>query len=284
MAPRAYWKGYLRLSLVSCPIALYPATSAQEKVRFHQINKATGHRIKYLKVDAETEEPVASDAIVKGYEIDKGAYLEVSPNELAAIDIESTRTIEIDSFVARAEIDTLYLANPYYIVPDGKVGEQAYAVIRTVIENMKMAALGRVVFSTREHVLALEPRDKGLLGTTLRYPYEVRDAREYFDDIAEQKLPKDMIDLAAHIVKTKQVHFDPSTFEDRYENAVVDLLKRKQAGQKITAQKHERPSNVVSLMDALRRSVKAEKGTSDKQARTKPKRKAMTRRKLKSAS
>ena len=174
MAPRAYWKGYLKLSLVSCPIALFPATSEREKISFHQLHKQTGNRIKYRKVDAETGDEVESADIIKGYEVGKGEYLEIEPEELEAIAIESKRTIEIDEFVPRKEIDELYFNNPYYIVPDGEVGQQAFAVIREAIRQEGMVAIGKVVFTSREHVIALEARDKGLLGVTLRYPYEVR--------------------------------------------------------------------------------------------------------------
>jgi len=179
VAPRAYWKGYLKLSLVSCPVALFPASSEREKIRFHQINKATGNRIKYRKVDAETDEDVDTSDIVKGYEVGKGEYIELEPEELEAVAVESTRTLEIDEFVPKKEIDELYLNNPYYVVPDGDVGQQAFAVIREAIRKEGMVALGRVVFTSREHVIALEPRGKGLLGITLRYPYEIR--KEAFD-------------------------------------------------------------------------------------------------------
>ncbi len=190
MAPRAYWKGYLKLSLVSCPIALFPATSEREKIRFHQINQATGNRIRYVKVDAESGEEVETENIVKGYQVGKSEYLQFEPDELEAIAIESKRTIDIDEFVPKDEIDELYLNNPYYIVPDGEVGVQAFAVIREAIRKEGMVAIGKVVFTTREHVIALEPRDKGLLGITLRYPYEIRDAKDYFDDIPDEKSPR----------------------------------------------------------------------------------------------
>ena len=203
VAPRAYWKGYLKLSLVSCPIALFPATSEREKISFHQLNKNTGHRIKYRKVDAESGDEVEAADIIKGYEVGKGEYLELEPEELEAIAIESKRTIEIDEFVPRKEIDELYFNSPYYIVPDGEVGQQAFAVIREAIRKEGMVAIGKVVFTSREHIIALEPRGKGLLGVTLRYPYEVRKEAEYFDDIEDEKVPKDMLDLATHIVKTK---------------------------------------------------------------------------------
>jgi DNA end-binding protein Ku len=255
VAPRAYWKGYLKLSLVSCPIALYPASSEREKISFHQLNKETGNRIKYRKVDAETGEEVESSDIIKGYQVGKGEYIEVEPEELEAIAIESKRTIEIDEFVPKKEIDELYLNSPYYVVPDGEVGEQAFAVIREAIREEGMVALGRVVFTSREHVIALEPRGKGLIGVTLRYPYEVRDEDEYFADIADEKIPKDMLELASHIVRTKAGHFKPREFEDHYEEALKELLKKKQSGEKIEVPREREPAKVINLMDALRRSV-----------------------------
>jgi DNA end-binding protein Ku len=165
MAPRANWKGFLRLSLVTCPVALYPATSDAEKISFNQINKKTGHRIRYLRVDADTGEEVSNEDIIKGYEIDKGTYVEVTKEELENIALESTRTIEIDEFVKREEIDPRYLIRPYYLRPDGKVGHDAFAVIRETIRNMNMIAIGRLVLTTREHIIALEPMEKGLVGT-----------------------------------------------------------------------------------------------------------------------
>jgi DNA end-binding protein Ku len=281
VAPRAYWKGYLKLSLVSCPVALFPASSEREKIRFHQINKATGNRIKYRKVDAETDEDVDTSDIVKGYELGKGEYIELEPEELEAVAVESTRTLEIDQFVPRKEIDELYLNNPYYIVPDGDVGQQAFAVIREAIRKEGMVALGRVVFTSREHVIALEPRGKGLLGITLRYPYEIRKEDQYFDDIENEKIPKDMMELASHIVETKSGHFNPQKFEDHYEEALKELLKKKQAGEKIEAPKEREPAKVINLMDALRRSVGAERATG---GRRKPARSSAQRRTAKRAS
>jgi DNA end-binding protein Ku len=259
MPPRANWKGYLRLSLVSCPIALYPASSLSEKVSFNRINRKTGNRLKQQNVDSETGEVVPREDIARGYETGKGQYLIVEDEEFEAVEVESTRTIEIDEFVPRSEIDDRYIDSPYYIAPDGQVGQDAFAVIRDTIGKMNMVALGRVVLTRREHVIALEPRGRGLLGMTLRYPYEVRDEQAYFDDIPELKLPKDMIDLASHIVSNKSGHFDPSHFEDRFENALIDLLKKKQAGEKITPVRGAPPPRVVNLMDALRASVDAEK-------------------------
>jgi DNA end-binding protein Ku len=256
VAPRAYWKGYLKLSLVSCPIALFPATSEREKISFHQINKETGHRIRYKKIDADTGDEVDNADIVKGYEIAKGEYIEVEPEELEAVAIESKRIIDIEEFVPRREIDELYMRDPYYIVPDGEVGRQAFAVIREAIHKEGMVALGKVVFTSREHIIALEARGKGMLGMTLRYPYEVRKEEEYFDAIEDEKIPKDMIDLAVHIVETKTGHFKPQQFKDEYEDALKDLLRRKQKGEKIERPKERAPSNVINLMDALRQSLK----------------------------
>ena len=261
MAPRAYWKGYLKLSLVSCPIALYPATSEREKISFHQLNKETGNRIRYRKVDAETGDDVDQANIIKGYELAKGEYVDVTREELEAVAIESKRTIEIEQFVPKTQIDELYIRDPYYIAPDGEVGQQAFAVIREAIRKEGMVAVGKVVFTSREHIIALEARDSGMLGMTLRYPYEVRKQTEYFDEIPDEKVPKDMLDLALHIVDTKRGDFDPEKFEDQYEDALRELIERKAKGEKIERPKQPARSNVVNLMDALRASVKAEGGS-----------------------
>jgi DNA end-binding protein Ku len=260
VAPRPYWKGYLKLSLVSCPIALYPATSEREKISFHQLNRETGNRIRYKKVDAETGDEVENSGIVKGYEVDKGQYIELEPDELEAVAIESKHVIDIDEFVPRSEIDELYMRDPYYIVPDGEVGQQAFAVIREAIRKEGMVALAKIVFTSREHIIALEARGKGMVGVTLRYPYEVRAEADYFDSIEDEKIPKDMLDLAVHIVGTKIGHFKPEQFKDQYEDALKDLLRKKQKGEKIERTKESAPSNVVNLMDALRQSVKADGG------------------------
>lgn len=269
MAPRAYWKGYLKLSLVSCPIAMYPATSEREKISFHQLHKQTGARIRYKKVDADTGQEVGSEDIIKGYEISKGEYVEIEPEELEAVEIESKRVIEIEQFVPKDDIDELYINDPYYIVPDGEVGQQAFAVIREAIRKEGMVALGKVVFTSREHIIALEARGKGLMGVTLRYPYEVRKEKDYFEDIESEKVPKDMLDLATHIVETKKGKFEPEKFEDRYEDALKELIRKKQKGQKIEPPKERAPSNVINLMDALRKSVQAERGGSERR-RTAP--------------
>src|SRR6202163_1309039 len=257
MAARAYWKGSLKLSLVSCPVLLYPATTSVEKTHFHMINKETGNRLKQQMVDAETGDIVESDQKGRGYELKKGEYVEVEKEELQAVQIESNHTIDIDSFVPEDEIDKRYLDHPYYIAPDGKAGIDAFAVIRDAMKDKGRVALARIVLTNREHIIAIEPLGKGLLGITLRYPYEVRDEHEYFDDITNPKISRDMIDLASHILDSKAAHFDPSKFKDEYETALKTLVKRKAAGKPVKAvEPEEEPSNVISLMDALKQSLK----------------------------
>ena len=283
MAPRANWKGFLRLSLVTCPIALFPATSETEKVSFNQINKNTGHRIKYAKVDAETGEEVSNDDIIKGYKVDTDTYVTVDKDELDNIALESTRTIDIDQFVPKSDIDELYLVRPYYIVPDGKVGHDAFAVIRETIRSMDKVAIARVVLTNREHIIALEARGKGLVGMLLRYPYEIRDENEYFDDIQDVKVTKEMLDLAKHIVETKSGDFEPEKFEDRYESALVELLNNKRKGEPLrTAAKPRDTGNVVNLMDALRKSLSdvGKRGASQPAKGRKPKKAASGQREM----
>jgi DNA end-binding protein Ku len=281
MAPRANWKGFLRLSLVTCPVALYPATSDTEKVSFNQINRKTGHRIKYAKVDADTGEEVSNEDIIKGYKVDTDTYIEVSKDELEEIALDSTRTIEIDEFVPRSDIDSRYVIRPYYLVPDGKVGHDAFAVIRETIRSMDKVAIGRVVLTNREHIIALEPLDAGLMGTLLRYPYEVRDEKEYFDDIQNVKITKDMLDLARHIVEQKSAPFEPEKFEDRYESALVDLIDRKRNG-KLTGAKPAPKStgNVINLMDALKKSLAGSGKAAPAPAKAAPAAKAKAKKKV----
>jgi Ku protein len=282
MAARAYWKGSLKLSLVSCPVLLYPASTAADKTRFHMLNKETGNRLKQQMVDAETGDVVEGDQKARGYELKKGEYVEVEKDELDAVQIESNHTIDIDSFVPSDEIDKRYLNHPYYIVPDGKAGVDAFAVIRDAMKDQQRVALARIVLTNREHIIAIEPMGKGLLGTTLRYPYELRDEDEYFDDIKNPKISKDMIELAGHILKTKAAHFDPSKFKDEYENALKALVKRKAAGKPVkAAERAEKPDNVISLMDALKQSLKGKPST--KRAAHAPARRAGQRRPAKKA-
>jgi DNA end-binding protein Ku len=265
MAPRAYWKGSLKLSLVTCPVVLYPASTSVEKTRFHMINKETGNRLKQQMVDSETGDVVESDQKGRGYEVSKGRYVEIEREELEAVQVESNHTIDIESFVPREEIDKRYLNHPYYIAPDGKAAIEAFAVIRDAMKDKERVALARIVLSNREHVMAIEPLGKGLLGTTLRYPYELRDEDEFFDDIKNPKITRDMVELATHILDSKAEHFDPSKFKDEYENALKALVKRKAAGKPVkVVEKEEKPDNVINLMEALRQSLKG--GASKKHA------------------
>jgi Ku protein len=238
-------------------VLLYPASTYTEKTRFHMINKETGNRLKQQMVDAETGDVVESDQKGRGYELKKGEYVEIEKEELEAVQIESNHTIDIDSFVPRDEIDKRYLDRPYYIAPDGKAGIDAFAVIRDAMKDQDRVALARIVLTNREHIIAIEPLGKGLLGTTLRYPYELRDEEDYFNNIKNPKISKDMIDLASHILDSKAAHFDPSKFKDEYETALKTLVRRKAAGKPVKAtEPAERPSNVVNLMDALKASLK----------------------------
>ncbi len=261
MAPaRPYWKGYLKLSLVSCPIALHTGTSSTERVSFRQINKKTGNRLRQQLVDEITREPVDVADKGRGYEYAKNAYIPVDDDELDAIAIESNHTIEIDSFVPREQIDERYLDSPYYITPNDPVGLEAFALIREAMRRENRAALGRVVLGKRERVIMLQPWDEGLMGTTLRYPYDIRDAKDYFEDIPNVNLEPDMLKVAEHILQSKATDFDPSRFVDRYEEAVSEMLKKKQAGIPVPREHAApRPQNVANLMEALRRSMAQEK-------------------------
>jgi DNA end-binding protein Ku len=282
MAPRAYWKGYLRLSLVTCPIELFPATSQSEKTHFHQINTQTGHRLRQQMVDEATGRVVDKAHKGRGYELAKGRYVQIDEDELAAVEIESTHTVDIDSFVPLAEIDKRYLDKPYYIVPNGKIGLEAFGVIREAMRDTDRAGLARIVIANREHILALEPLGKGILGTTLRYDYEVRKEDHYFSAMPSLRLPKEMLDLARHILDSKASHFDPEKLKDEYELELRKLVKRKAAGKKIEAPQPARDAGkVIDLMEALRRSVQG--GRSNNGPAHKSKRNKVARRRQRAA-
>jgi DNA end-binding protein Ku len=259
MAPRAQWKGYLKLSLVSCPVALFSAASTSERISFHLINRATGNRLKQQYIDSGTGDLVEPEDRIRGYEIGKGHYIPLEPDEIKDVQIESTHTIDIDQFVPVSEIDPVYLESRYYLAPDDKVAEEPFSVIREAMMKRDMAGLARVVLYGRERILMLQPRDKGIMGTTLRYAYEVRNSSAYFEEIPSLSLPKEMIELASHIIDMKKGHFDPARFEDRYQDALVELIKAKQAGHPAPAPVEQPRSNVVNLMEALRRSVEQSK-------------------------
>jgi DNA end-binding protein Ku len=267
MAERTVWKGHIKLSLVSCAVGLYPSTSSGGKIRFNTLNRKTGNRVKRQFIDSETEEVVESEEQVKGYLVGKGSYIQVEDEELDALKVESTHTIDIESFVPREEVDERFLDTAYYIAPTDKVSNEAFCVIRDAIRDKGMAGIARIVLARRERMILLEPLDEGLVGTTLHAADEVRDEDKVFDEIKEVKYPKEMKDLAAHIIESKAAHFDPEQFDDRYEEAVAELLKSKQAGKPMKDEPAEKASNVVSLMDALKRSVSAEKaGSAGKKA------------------
>lgn len=276
-SPRAYWKGYLRLSLVTCPVALYPASSQSEKTRFHQINRKTGHRLRQQMVDEKTGKVVEGDDKGRGYELTSGQYVEIEREELEAIEVDSTHTIDIGKFVPEEEIDKRYYERPYYVAPNGKDAGEAFAVLRDAMKNKGRVALARVVFANREHIVAIEPWGKGMLATTLRFDYEVRDEAPLFKSIPSPRVDKEMVDLAAHILDSKAGHFDGSEFKDQYESALRKLVKRKASGKTIELpDAPERTSNVIDLMDALRESVGSGKAAK-KPAAKKPRRPAKRR-------
>jgi DNA end-binding protein Ku len=259
MAPRPTWKGYLKLSLVSCAVAMYTATSTSSRIRLHIINRETGNRIRNQAIDSETGDVVETENKVKGYELNNGKYVLLEDEELDDVALESTHTLDIETFAPRDEVDEIYLDESFYIVPDGEAAYEAFAVIREAMKKTGMVGLGRVVMHRRERLLMLEPRDKGIQATALRYKNEVREEDTYFDEIPSMKVTGDMLELAEHILKQKKGHFDPGKFEDRYEDALSALIKAKRAGKEPPAPPEPKASNVINLMDALRRSV-GEKG------------------------
>ncbi len=257
MAPRASWKGYLKLSLVSCAVNLYPASTSSSRVAFNTINRKTGNKVKRQFVDAVSGEAVETGDQAKGYPVANDTYVLVDDEELDKIQIESNHTVEIEKFVPRSEIDPRYLEAPYYIAPGERVAEEAFSIIRDAMSDESVVGLGRVVLARRERIILLEPLGKGLLGTVLRYATEVRSEESYFEDIPTLKLPEEMKELAHLIIQKKTGHFVAAEFNDRYEDAVVDLIRSKQAGLPVRTQAEPRPSNVVNIMDALRKSIAA---------------------------
>ncbi|MDB5450542.1 MAG: putative ATP-dependent ligase protein [Phenylobacterium sp.] len=254
MATRPTWQGYLRLSLVSCPVALYTATTRSGEVHFNMLHKDTHNRIKMIATDPETG-PVDRSDIVKGYEIEKGRYVVVTDDEIKNVRLETTRTIDIERFVGEDEIDRLYWNDPYYLVPDGDMAVEAFTVIREAMEKAQRVALGRLVMHQRERLLALEPRDKGIVAYTLRNKREVRDPAEVFSLIPDVKPNPQMVDIAARIIEQQEGPFDPSQFTDRYEDALRSLIKEKEKGATVTAPAEPKEAEVIDLMEALRRSL-----------------------------
>jgi DNA end-binding protein Ku len=254
MATRPTWQGYLRLSLVSCPVALYTATSRTGEVHFNMLEKSSHERIRMVPTDAKGE-PVDRSDIVKGYEIEKGRYVVVTDEEIRNVRLETTRTLDIEWFVDEADIDRLYWNDPYYLVPDGEMAVEAFTVIREAMREVRKVALGRLVMHQRERLMALEPRDRGILAYTIRNEREVRDPKEVFDVIPAAKPSPQMIDIATRIIEQQEGDFDPTQFKDRYEDALRALIKEKEKGHTVTAPEEPQEAEVIDLMEALKRSL-----------------------------
>ncbi len=272
MAARPSWQGHLKLSLVTCPVSLYNAVSPRGEVHFNLLNPKTGNRIRMITVDAGTEEPLERKDLVKGFEVAKGEYIQITPEEIESVRLESTKTIDIEAFVPADEIDRLYWDNPYYLVPDGKMAAEPFTVIREAMTRAGQVALGRLVMSQRERLVALEPRDNGIVVTTLRSHEEVRDMKQFFSDIPDIKPDRDMIAIAEKIIAQKEENFDPTKFDDRYEDALKELIAEKQKGHKIIRKEAAEPSNVINLMDALKKSLSSPSANKrgESHARSKP--------------
>ncbi|MDB5421273.1 MAG: Ku protein [Brevundimonas sp.] len=276
MASRPSWQGHLKLSLVTCPVSLYTATSSGGDVHFNLINPKTNNRIKMITTDPDTG-PIERSELVKGYEVTKGEYILLTIDEINSVKLESTKTIEIERFVPGDEIDRLYWDNPYFLAPDGKLAQEAFGVIRTAMEKSGQIALGRVVIGTRERILALEPRDKGILAYTIRTDAEVRKPDEIFGGISDKAADPGMIAIAEKIIEQREGPFDPSQFVDRYEEALKALIEDKKKGHKPAKVAEPDDTNVVDLMSALRASLGAKEKGAAKEKPAKAPAKAKTR-------
>jgi len=254
MATRPTWQGYLRLSLVSCPVALYAATARTSDVSFNMLHKETMNRIKMIPTDPETG-PVERSEIVKGYEIEKGHYVVVTDEEIRNVRLETTRTLDIERFVDADDIDRLYWNDPYFLTPDGDMAVEAFTVIRQAMEKAGKIALGRLVMHQRERLMALEPRDRGIVAYSLRSNREVKDAHEVFSRIPATKPPAAMVEIAARIIDQQAGPFEPSKFNDRYEDALRTLIKEKEKGHGVKKVEEPKEAEVIDLMEALKRSL-----------------------------
>lgn len=255
MSPRANWKGFLKIAELSCAVGLYSAVSQSERVAFHTVSRTSGHRLNRLFVDEETGEDVPREQQVKGYESGNGTYIMLEPEEIAAAVPESDKTLDISAFIACSDIDLVYFDRPYYLAPTDEVAAKVFALIRAGMEAKKVAAVARTVLFRRMRTVLLRPYEAGMIATTLNFDYEVRAAAEAFSHVPALKVKGEMLDLAKHIIATKAGRFDPTAFEDRYEAAVVDLVRAKLEGRKIPRAKAPAKSNVVNLLDALRASA-----------------------------
>ena len=255
MVARPTWRGHLKLSLVTCPVALFTATSSANDVHFNLINPATNNRIKMITTDPDTG-PVDRSSLVKGYEVEKGQYVLLSNDEIASVRLESTKTLDIERFVPESEIDRSYWDTPYFLAPDGKVGQEAYAVIREAMRQSGQIALGRVVLSTRERLMALEPKGNGIMAFSLRTKGEVKNSADVFSEVEDVAPNPAMIDIATAIIKQQAGPFDPSQFNDRYEDALKALIAQKTAGRvPVGDTPPVQDTNVIDLMAALRASL-----------------------------
>lgn len=271
MAYRPTWQGHLKLSLVTCPVALYTAINSGGDIHFNLINPKTNNRIKMITTDPDTG-PIDRSDLVKGYEVSKGEYILLTNDEINAVKLESTKTIDIERFVSEDEIDRLYWDNPYFLAPDGKLAQEAFGVIRTAMEKSGQIALGRVVIGTRERILALEPREKGILAYTIRTDAEVRKPDEIFGGISDKAADPAMISIAEKIIEQQEGPFDPDQFVDRYEEALKALIEDKKKGHKPAKVAEPEDTNVVDLMSALRASLSAkDKAQAKKDPKAKPK-------------
>lgn len=264
MAPRANWKGYLKVGELSCPVALYTAASTSDRVSFHIINRETGNRVHRQMVDADTGRQVESEDIVKGYEVSSGQYVFLEPDEVKAAVPESDKTLELETFIPCDGVDTIFIDRPYYLAPADKPAAEVFELIRKGLKEKNVAALARTVLFRRLRTLLIRPSEKGLIASTLNYDYEVRPAKEIFSDIKSFKIEGEMLDLAEHIIDTKRGEFDPSEFDDRYEAALAELIKAKIEGRKLRKQPKPEPKKVSSLLDALRQSAGGGKKTPPK--------------------
>jgi DNA end-binding protein Ku len=268
MAPRAYWKGWLKLEAISCPVRLYAATSASSRITFHEINRETGHRINLRPHDPDSGREVARDEIVKGWQVEKDRYLIVDEDETEALRVTPTKTIDIEAFVPRAELDHAYFDKPYYLAPDGAVADQTYRVVHEAMVRSDHAAIGRVVLSRADHAVALMPKDAGIVMTTLRPPLDMRAQAEILGEIGKGKLDPEMVELASLIMDRRAGHFEPETFEDQYQTALRRLVEAKLKGETIELpKKHRPPAQIIDLKEVLRRSVKAEGGAPESRKR-----------------
>ncbi|TPN34630.1 Ku protein [Mesorhizobium sp. B2-3-3] len=279
MAPRPAWRGYLKLSLVTCAIELTNVVTHAEKVSFRILNRQTGNTVKRIYVDAETGKPLGDDDEIKGYEDDNGDFIHIEEDEIEAVQIESSHTMGLDGFVDKSSIEQIYLDTPYYVTPADKVSQEAFAVIRDAMAGKKMAGLARIVLYRRERPVVIEPLGKGMLLTTLRYDNTVRQPDTVFGDIEAVKTDQEMTDLAELIIDKKKAKFDPSKFEDKYEDALLELIRAKKAGRKAPkAKAPPKPSNVVNLFDALKKSLSSEGGSGTGRAKAAAKAKTATKR------